>query len=188
MKRPTDESLWPQCPQHGTTLVPSGNSLNCASGHGYEVPEGAPRFVDGSTYADHFGLQWAAFRRTQLDSYTGIPITRERLRRVLGEQLWNSLSGRDVLQCGCGAGRFTEILLERGARVTSIDLSDAVNANTQNCPVSDPHSVAQADIMELPFRPRSFEVVPCLGVIQHTPSPEKAIEQLYEQVATELVR
>jgi SAM-dependent methyltransferase len=158
-------------------------ALQCDRGHEYAVRNGIPRFVDGSTYADHFGLQWAAFRRTQLDSYTGVPITRDRLRRVLGEDLWQSLDGRDVLECGCGAGRFTEILLERGARVTSTDLSSAVDANSENFPVSDKHAVAQADILQMPFAPFSFDVVVCLGVIQHTPSPERAIEQLYRQVA-----
>lgn len=177
---------WPiwVCPEHGgRLLVPAGESLRCPEGHAYAIRNGIPRFIDGSTYADHFGLQWAKFPKTQLDSYTGLPITRERLKRALGEELWNSLRGRDVLECGCGAGRFTEILLEQGARVTSVDLSYAVEANAANFPVSRGHAVAQADIMHLPFAPRSFDLVICLGVIQHTPSPENTIEQLYRQVA-----
>jgi SAM-dependent methyltransferase len=36
--------------------------------------------------------------------------------------------------------------------------------------------------LHLPFAPRQFDVVFCLGVIQHTPDPEKTIALLYKQV------
>ena len=36
--------------------------------------------------------------------------------------------------------------------------------------------------MELPFKPMQYDIVICLGVIQHTPNPEKTIKKLYEQV------
>jgi SAM-dependent methyltransferase len=73
-------------------------------------------------------------------------------------------------------------LLGRGAYVTSIDLSDAVDANQDNFPQDGTHRIAQADIQQLPFAPQQFDVVFCLGVIQHTPIPEKTIACLYEQV------
>jgi SAM-dependent methyltransferase len=100
----------------------------------------------------------------------------------LGEELASTIAGKQVLECGCGAGRFTEILLALGAYVTSIDLSDAVEANQENFPQNGTHRVAQADILELPFGPQQFDVVFCLGVIQHTPDPEKTIAHLYSQV------
>ena len=94
------------------------------------------------------------------------------------------MGGKQVLECGCGAGRFSEVLLAQGAKVTSIDLSsDSVTSNAINFPVNGYHRIAQADIRKLPFRKRSFDVVLALGVVQHTPSPEQAIAELYEQVA-----
>jgi SAM-dependent methyltransferase len=74
------------------------------------------------------------------------------------------------------------VLLARGARVTSIDLSDAVEANRDNFPFSPMHQIAQADIVALPFARQQFDVVLCIGVIQHTPSPEITIQRLYEHV------
>src|SRR5207249_2195517 len=47
------------------------------------------------------------------------------------------------------------------------------------------HRLAQADILALPFAKRAFDVVFCLGVIQHTPDPEATIATLYEQVRPE---
>ena len=107
--------------------------------------------------------------------YTGTTISRDRARRCIGEKLWGELDKKQVLECGCGAGRFTETLLAKRAFVTSIDLSEAVDANQENFPQSQTHRIAQADILQLPFAPRQFDLVFCLGVIQHTPNPEKTI-------------
>ena len=60
--------------------------------------------------------------------------------------------------------------------------SDAVDANVENCPLGASHRVAQADILALPFADQQFDIVACIGVIQHTPSPERSIERLYAQV------
>src|SRR5579859_4350848 len=100
-------STWPawRCPEHDSALELRDGRLACPQAHEYAIVNGVPRFVAASSYADHFGAQWNRFRKTQLDSFTGFPITRERLRRCLGEELWNSLKGRHVLECGCGAGR-----------------------------------------------------------------------------------
>jgi SAM-dependent methyltransferase len=92
------------------------------------------------------------------------------------------LSGAQILECGCGAGRFTEVLLAERAYVTSVDLSEAVEANQENFPQSERHRIAQADILALPFEPQQFDLVFCLGVVQHTESPEATIAALYEQV------
>jgi SAM-dependent methyltransferase len=83
-----------------------------------------------------------------------------------------------VLEAGCGAGRFTEILLAAGARVFAADLSVAVEANYANCGATPDYFVCQADIRRLPVAPASFDVVVCLGVVQHTPNPEETIAAL----------
>jgi 2-polyprenyl-3-methyl-5-hydroxy-6-metoxy-1,4-benzoquinol methylase len=140
-----------------------------------------PRFVDSGSYASLFGDQWKQYKKTQLDSYTGLPITETRLNRCLGV-LKDNVSGKLVLEAGCGAGRFTEVLLNKGAVLVSSDLSSAVEVNTENFPVSDKHLVIQADINDMPFTDESFDVVICLGVIQHTTDTEKTIEDLYKLV------
>jgi 2-polyprenyl-3-methyl-5-hydroxy-6-metoxy-1,4-benzoquinol methylase len=140
-----------------------------------------PRFVESENYASAFGAQWKQYRVTQLDSYTGQPITEKRMRRCFGE-LFDRLAGKTVLEAGCGAGRFTEILLKQGARVVSVDLSEAVDANKENFPITNDHMIVQADICQLPFKESQFDIVMCLGVIQHTPDPEKTIHALYSHV------
>lgn len=170
------------CPYDRVVLHETPESLSCPRGHTFRIVNGVPRFAGEAHYVEHFGLQWNTYVRTQLDSYTGSPITANRLKRTLGEDLWSTLAGKTVLECGCGAGRFTEVLLARGALVTSIDLSSAVDANAELFPPSQSHRIAQANIMQLPVADQSFDVVLCLGVIQHTPDPEQTIAQLYRCV------
>jgi 2-polyprenyl-3-methyl-5-hydroxy-6-metoxy-1,4-benzoquinol methylase len=175
------------CPDDQRPLDAVADGLACEAGHRYPATLGIPRLVvSESAYTDAFGEQWNKYRTTQLDSYTGSTITRDRLRRCLGEELWARLQGVDgvsVLETGCGAGRFTEVLLALpGACVTSTDLSSAVDANQVNCPPSPRHRVLQCDIYRLPFVPAGFDVVLCLGVVQHTPDPEATIAALYAHV------
>jgi SAM-dependent methyltransferase len=161
---------------------PEGEVLASPSGERFPVVRGIPRFVAGDAYSENFGVQWLRFKKTQLDSYTGFPFSRDRLRRVMGEAQFAQLAGRQVLEAGCGAGRFTEVLLEAGAYVTSVDLSSAVEANRDNCGLGERHRIAQADLTRLPFAPGQFDMVVCLGVLQHTPSPEASIAALWEQL------
>jgi 2-polyprenyl-3-methyl-5-hydroxy-6-metoxy-1,4-benzoquinol methylase len=146
------------------------------------IVNGIPRFVESDNYASAFGKQWNRFQKTQLDSSINFPLSEERLKRCLGENLWNNLNGKLILEAGCGAGRFTEILLKKGAIVVSVDLSDAVDSNQRNFPISDKHYVCQADLNSLPFKKDFFDIVICLGVIQHTRNSEEAIGSLYSHV------
>ncbi|HKQ96888.1 MAG TPA: methyltransferase domain-containing protein [Candidatus Polarisedimenticolia bacterium] len=180
--------MWPAfvCPEDHEPLQAGSEGLDCPRGHRYRIEHGIPRFAPGpARQVGAFGLQWNVYRRTQLDSYSGLALSRDRARRCLGEVTWAHLhsgSGAQVLEVGCGAGRFTEILLATGAAVTSIDLSAAVEANQENFPQDERHRVVQADLLRLPFALGQYDVVFCLGVIQHTPSPERTIEALYRQV------
>ena len=157
--------------------VDAAHALACPLGCTVPVVRGISRFVASDDYAAAFGWQWKHFQRSQLDSHTGTTISRDRLTRCLGGTL-DVVRGKTVLEAGCGAGRFTEILLEAGARVVAADLSSAVEANHANCGRHPDYFVCQADIRTLPVAARSFDVVVCLGVIQHTPVPEQTIAAL----------
>src|SRR5688572_21763893 len=172
-----------RCLVHGAPLaadpgpaVEGSARLVCAEGCHVPVEGGVPRFTASESYAAGFGLQWLAHARTQLDSATGTRISRDRLARCLGGL--DAVAGRAVLEVGCGAGRFTEVLLEAGARVVACDLSRAVEANLANFRGRPGHFVCQADLERLPVAAGSFEVVLALGVLQHVPRPDAAIREL----------
>ena len=174
------------CPLDGKSLVAAGNRLESVGGHNWKVVDSIPRFIsEGAHYSTSFGLQWRTYRKTQLDSHTGLRLSYERARRCLGERIWEELHGPapyHVLEVGCGAGRFTEVLLRSPrAHVFSVDASDAVDAHRLNFR-NDRLHVFQADVAKLPFPPHQFDLVFCLGVVQHTPCSEKTIAMLYRQV------
>jgi SAM-dependent methyltransferase len=87
-----------------------------------------------------------------------------------------------VLEVGAGAGRFTEVLLDEGAMLVAMDMSDAVHANAENCRTRGRYALLQADINASPLPADFFDLVLCLGVIQHTPSPEQTIANLARHV------
>ena len=93
-----------------------------------------------------------------------------------------ALRDKRVLEVGSGAGRFTELLIPHCEALASADLSDAVDANMEKCQAIGPYLLFQADLRNAPLRPGSFDVVICLGVIQHTPNPEQTIASLAAQL------
>jgi SAM-dependent methyltransferase len=155
----------------------SGHLACDRSGHGFPIHDFIPRFVPEENYANNFGFQWNRFRRTQLDSHSGHPISRDRFFAATG---WKpeELRGARVLDVGCGAGRFTEIALSSGAQVVSLDYSSAVEACRANNASHGQLDVVRGDIYHLPFKPGTFDFVYCLGVLQHTPDVERAFHCL----------
>jgi len=143
----------------------------------YPVVRSIPRFVPSDNYASNFGFQWNEFRQTQLDSTSGVPISRGRFLRETG---WSGerIGGKLVLDAGCGAGRFAEIALYLGAEVVAIDYSDAVDAAQANLGSQSRFHAVQADVYRLPFSPGTFDFVYSLGVLQHTPDAWAAVRAL----------
>ena len=152
----------------------------CTNGHSYPVIRGIPRFVPSSNYADGFGFQWRKHATTQHDQFSGVPVSEE---RFFQETKWpRNLTGESILEVGCGSGRFTSHALSTGAKVTSLDLSNAIDVNSE---INGSHpnlQLVQADISRMPFPRRSFDRVFCLGVLQHTPNPELAFKQIASHV------
>jgi 2-polyprenyl-3-methyl-5-hydroxy-6-metoxy-1,4-benzoquinol methylase len=169
------------CPDHALALSVFEDYLQCPYGCVFGIENGIPRFTKDD-YSAAFGYQWGQFAKTQLDSNTKLPITSNRLENALGPELWSNLEDRYVLEVGCGAGRFTEVLLGQGAKVFSTDLSGAIETNVLNFPISEKHFAVQADLQKLPLNERTFDIVCCLGVLQHTPNPEASIEALIRYV------
>src|SRR5574339_753078 len=107
--------------------VESGTLTCGACAASYPIVDSVPRFVPPENYSSSFGFQWNRFRRTQLDSVTGQPISRD---RFFGQSGWSpaAMDKRWTLDLGCGAGRFAEVALGTGTRLIAVDYSNAVDA------------------------------------------------------------
>jgi SAM-dependent methyltransferase len=161
--------------------IKDGLLVDTDTGTRYAIRDFIPRFVPGADYVDSFGLQWNRYRQVQLDRCNGSTLSRDRLFRQ-SKLSPDALAGKQVLEAGCGAGRFTQVLLDAGAELFSFDYSSAIDACRTNH-VSRLHlSLAQADIYHIPCAKESFDLVLCYGVLQHTPDPKKAFLSLVSHV------
>ena len=140
----------------------------------YDIINGIPRFVDNNNYTSSFGIQWERHSKTQLDKFNGTTISRDRFYKETKLKS-SELCGKKILECGSGAGRFTQVILDAGALCFSFDYSTAIEVNQKNNSPNDNLILAQADIYHIPFKKSTFDYIFCLGVIQHTPNPRKAL-------------
>ena len=129
-------------------------------------------------YSENFGIQWKEFSKTQLDSFTGFPLSKNRL---FNSSKWNlnELKNKVVIELGSGAGRFTEILLSAGSYVISVEMSNAINVNSFNNK-SDNIIFIKSSIYNLSFLNELFDYVLCYGVAQHTPDVMRTYKSCYE--------
>ena len=167
------------CPKDGGDLSHARDSmsLTCVTcGHAYPITNGVARFVEDDQYAANFSHEWSVHRTTQLDTATdaGSEAT------FADKTGWvpEDVSGKRVLDVGCGMGRFADVVLRWGGEVYAVDLSFAVDAAQGNLGHRPGFHGIQASVFDLPFKPASFDLVYSLGVLDHTPDCERAFKCL----------
>jgi SAM-dependent methyltransferase len=148
----------------------------------YKVVRGVPRFADLDKIeqdkletAENFGWQWTHF--TQEDAKYN-----EQFLGWLQPVKPDFFRDKLVLEGGCGKGRHTSLAAKWGAKeVVGIDLSAAVESAflaTKHLPNAH---IVQADIFKLPFK-KAFDYAFSVGVLHHTPDPQKAFVSLAGKV------
>ncbi|MCX8020059.1 MAG: class I SAM-dependent methyltransferase [Chitinophagaceae bacterium] len=171
-------------PHNKIKLFFSEAGLTDNSGNYFPVINSIPRFVSDENYSSSFGFQWNRFVQTQIDRVKNqLTQSYERFFKVTG---WDKedLTGKYILEAGCGAGRFSQIVLDyTKAILYSFDYSNAVEANLKNNGHhGDRLKLFQANIYEMPFPDNSFDKVFCFGVLQHTPDVKKSVQCLIQKV------
>jgi len=91
-----------------------------------------------------------------------------------------ALSGRDVLEIGCGMGLHTELMTRAGACVTSLDYSPtSVEATRRRMRLKGlAAAIQEGDAEGLPFSDGRFDFVWSWGVIHHSSRTAKIVREI----------
>lgn len=89
-----------------------------------------------------------------------------------------ALSGKTVLDVGCGGGILSEAMAGRGAQVTGIDLGEkalkvAQLHKLESGAAVDYRLVSVEALAE--ERPESFDIVTCMEMLEHVPDPTAVV-------------
>lgn len=130
--------------------------------------------------AKSFGYKWKKFN--QIDPSYKLNF----LDELAPIDYKNFFKGKRVLDAGTGMGIPSCCIAENGAEnVFGVDISSAIEVAYENTKHLSQVSIVQGDIYKLPFKYNSFDVVVCVAVLQHLPSPEKAYRELLKYVKPE---
>ena len=123
-----------------------------------------------------FGDEWEkfhSFSEAEIDR-----IAREYFDIVDDKMLANA----EVLDVGCGSGRWAKYIAQRSGFVEAIDPSTAVFAADALLKDVKNIRITQAGVDTIPFDDGTFDFVMSIGVLHHVPNTKEAIEKCTRKV------
>lgn len=120
---------------------------------------------------ESFGYEWTKFDKIQ-------PEDQQFWKRYFADVPMDALSGKLVLDAGCGKGRFSYFTAPLVGNLVALDGSLAVLAARKNLSGFSNASVVQGDLRRIPLKPETFDLVFCLGVLHHLPDPREGFRNL----------
>ena len=94
------------------------------------------------------------------------------------EEVAGGVTGKRIVDVGCGGGILAETLAAHGASVVGIDLSEkaigVAKLHQYESGASVEYRVASAESLALEF-PATFDVVTCLELLEHVPEPASTV-------------
>lgn len=168
-------------PKTGELLIlneEEGSYHNADKTEIYHIKNGVPYFSYVTSFGEKetqrvFGAEWQSFTDYDADNLEKMSYNME-----------GFFKNQTVLEIGCGSGRHSRRLINKyeAAFVEAIDLSDAVivakelNGGIENI------NVTNANVFELPFSDKTYDIGFSLGVLMHTTNPKKAFESMCQKV------
>lgn len=129
---------------------------------------------------------YAEYIKAEFKDWDDYFLTKMKLkRRFLKLVIKNSISGKPILECGSGTGKFSAYLASLGYDAYAIDLELAMIEQAKQlsrsiCP-ENPVKVLQGDIRDIPFNDKYFSVAHSSGVLEHF-SDLTIVEIINEQI------
>lgn len=184
------------CPKCNGNLTLNGSSVvQCTSCHtSYPVEDGIPRFFISNNSNiiknDITDTIKSFYEETPFPNYDDIDdaatlilkSSKGKFAKLLNEQIPFNCS---VLECGCGTGQLSNFLATAYRRIFGTDIS--INSLKLAYSFKENNNLQRVNFLQMNlfnpcFKPESFDVVICNGVLHHTASPLKGIQVLSKLV------
>lgn len=104
-----------------------------------------------------------------------------RLRTETVSRLVEGRSYNEILDIGCGDGSISTPLLSSKCHLTLLDISTQMLERARSRVPTDLLShvkVVNQNFMEAPFEEGTFDLVICVGVLAHVPSPSEVVAKI----------
>lgn len=123
-----------------------------------------------------FGEEWSKF-----NSFSDAEI------KKAGDQYFDIvpgdiISGKAILDVGCGGGRWTKYLSGKAGVIECIDPSDAIYVAAGLLKDKNNIRISKAGVDNIPFPDNSFDLVFSLGVLHHIPDTFMAMQSCISKV------
>lgn len=136
----------------------------------------ARKLTDRDLAYDHISQEWSAF----IDDFD----TRRRAEVLIQQFLRPHIAGKKVLDAGCGLGTFSHALSDFDPiRHVAIDIAPTLVERLRGELTTVDAKVADLMDLSATLGTELFDAVLCSEVIEHTPNPLRAIENLSKHVA-----
>ena len=108
--------------------------------------------------------------------------------KVDNGSLDTSLSGKKIVDVGCGGGIFSESMARRGAEVIGIDLGvenlKAASVHAEQSGLNDTLSYQHIAVERFATQHAGqFDVVTCMEMLEHVPDPSAIVQACYDMLA-----
>ncbi len=201
-----------QCTQCKGDLQISPNNFHCTQcNKEYPIIDDIPRFVDDSFYSlnkknptiesktkNYFGYEWEHFKDwgfikdqdvpdAEIDRYKGGRISdRENAFNSKCRLLEKEISGKVVLDAGCGNGRYTYEARKRGddkSILLGVDIGyGSVESSFDNTKEFENIFILQASLFNLPLKNHCVDSCFSNGVLMHTGNAKRAFTEVARTV------
>ena len=151
----------------------------------YRIKNGIPRFINADNYSKNFGFQWNKWPKVQFEENNiGKPMENYTLNMLkkITEFDKDALKKKLIIEIGCGSGRFLDCIAKLDSTIVGIDNSNSIDVTAENLKFIEKDKILliQCDAMNMPFKKNIFDFAYSIGVLHHTPSPIKCIDEIYK--------
>ncbi|HWI17102.1 MAG TPA: class I SAM-dependent methyltransferase [Vicinamibacterales bacterium] len=166
-------------------------------GRTYAITNGIARLADVGDAGQRQTQESFGFKWQQQNTYTSKPVTAafeewevKRYGFASAAAMRDYFGSRQrILDAGCGGGLSTGVWMKEGwqrrpdAQYFGVDISAAIDVVKSRLGHISGTQFIQADLMELPFAPGTFDTVFSEGVLHHTPSTRAALASVVKALS-----